>query len=228
MGDNMQFKEIVHWAYDMPQNYHALDDCFMNNLGAPVVRSGAEPFKSYYSCEWSYHGYHMIDPSRSMAEMVLERIKFKANERGGWPACDMLGRLMVDLGLAWDTVTKADALAFWTLFPAGTADYMADSYMKYSQYQQRNVTVLRVINNPFFYKDANAPERRLVEIAEVGGFRFALDRACCIAQPSVLAKELALLNYGCNEPCKVDAVAEGLTTEIAEVLDDWGLAPTRS
>ena len=228
MGDNMQFKEIVHWAYDMPQNYHALDDCFMNNLGAPVVRSGAEPFKSYYSCEWSYHGYNIIDPSRSMAEMVLERVKFKANDRGGWPACDMLGRLMVDLGLAWDTVTKADALAFWTLFPAGTADFMADSYMKYSQYQQRNVTVLRVINNPFFYKDANAPERRLVEIAEVSGFRIALDRACYIAQPSVLAKELALLNYGCNEPCKVDVVAEGLTTEIEGVLGDWGLAPARS
>ena len=68
----------------------------------------------------------------------------------------------------------------------------------------------------------------MVEIAAVGGFRFALDRACYIAQPSVLAKELALLNYGCNEPGKVDAVAERLTTEITEVLDDWGLAPTRS
>lgn len=62
----------------------------------------------------------------------------------------------------------------------------------------------------------------------VGGFRFALDRACYIAQPSVLAKELALLNYGCNEPNKVGVVAERLTTEIAEVLDDGGLAPTRN
>ena len=87
---------------------------------------------------------------------------------------------------------------------------------------------MRVLNNPCFYKDANAPERRLVEIASVGGFRFALDRAKHIAPASVLAKELALLNYGCNEPNKVDAIADGLTTEIAEVMDDWGLVPTRS
>ena len=88
--------------------------------------------------------------------------------------------------------------------------------------------VVRVLNNPYFYRDANAPERRLVEIASVGGFRFALDRASYIAPASVLAKELALLNYGCKEPRKLDAVAERLTKEIAEVLDDWGLTPTRS
>ena len=41
----------------------------------------------------------------------------------------------------------------------------------------------------------------------------------------ILAKELALLNFGCNEPDKVDATAERLTAEIAEVLDDWGLVP---
>ena len=83
----------------------------------------------------------------------------------------------------------------------------------------------RVVNNPGFYKDANTPERRLVEIATVGGFRFGLDRASYIAPALVLAKELALLNFGCNEPDKVDATAERLTAEIAEVLDDWGLVP---
>ena len=67
-----------------------------------------------------------------------------------------------------------------------------------------------------------------VEIASLKGFRFALDRANYIAAPVVLAKELALLNYGCNEPGKVEAVAENLPPEIAEVLDDWGLTPTRN
>ena len=100
--------------------------------------------------------------------------------------------------------------------------------MKLRSFNHPHCNAVRVLNNPWFYRDVNAPERRLVEIATVGGFRFALDRACYIAQPSVLAKELALLNYGCNEPGKVDAVAERLTTEIAGVLDDWGLAPTRS
>ena len=223
MGDNMQFKELVHWAYDMPWDYHKLDDCFMTNLEAPVVRSGDIPFKSYYSCEWCYHGYHTIDPSRSIAEMVLERVKFNANESGGWPACDMLARLLLDLGLPWNTVTKADALGFWTMFPVGVADFMADSYMKYSQYQQRNVNVLRVINNPFFYKNKNASDGRLVEIAEDMGFRYALDRAAILPAPEVIAHEIALLNHGMRDEANVAVVSEKLSHMIGEEMVNWGL-----
>lgn len=62
-------------------------------------------------------------------------------------------------------------------------------------------------------------------IAEVNGFRYALDRASFIASPAVLAKELALLNYGCSEPARVSAVAEGLTGSISETMSDWGLEP---
>ena len=65
----------------------------------------------------------------------------------------------------------------------------------------------------------------MVEFAEVNGFHYALDRACMIPAPDVLAKEVAILNYGYNEPTKVPTVTEALTASIAETMDDWGLVP---
>ena len=57
----------------------------------------------------------------------------------------------------------------------------------------------------------------------MNGFRFALDRACFVASPVVLAKELSLLNYGCNEPGRVAESTEELTVTIGEAMSDWGL-----
>ena len=83
-----------------------------------------------------------------------------------------------------------------------------------------------VLNNPFFHKDRNATERRLVEIAEDGGVRFALDRTKFLPAPEILAREIALLNHGFRDTKNVDAVRERLTVSIAETMEDWGLEPT--
>ncbi len=94
-------------------------------------------------------------------------------------------------------------------------------------FNAKHADVVRVLNNPFFYKDRNATERRLVEIAEDNGLRFALDRISVIPTPEVLAREIALLNYGAREPPGViDAVRERLSASIAETMEDWGLIPT--
>ena len=109
------------------------------------------------------------------------------------------------------------------MFPKGLSAFLSLPYMKLTCFNNPHGDVVRVLNNPFFYRDANAPYGRLVEIAEVNGFRFALDRACFVASPVVLAKELSLLNYGCNEPRRVAESAEELTVTIGEAMSDWGL-----
>lgn len=221
-------REIFHTDEEdgICQNYY--DDCMFANLDAPVVRSGGEPFKSYYSVEEGCYCNSAIDPSRSFVETVLKAMDERCSESNNWPACDAICVLLFDLGFDLVHLTRADIVAFWTMFPKGVSDFLSLPYLRLRCFNNPHGDVVRVLNNPCFYKDTNAPERRLVEIATVGGFRFALDRASYIAPASVLAKELALLNYGCNEPNKVDAIADGLTTEIAEVMDDWGLVPTRS
>ena len=220
-------REIIHTDYDgRPCPCPAYgDDCTLGNLGAPIVRSGGEPFKSYYAVEWGYYCHSEIDPSRSFVETMVKAMDEQCSESNNWPACDAILVLLGDLGFDLDHLTRADIVAFWTMFPKGLSEFLALPYLRFQNFNNPHGDVVRVLNNPGFYKEANAPERRLVEIATVGGFRFALDRASHIAPAPVLAKELAMLNYGCNEPDKVDAIADGLTTEIAEVLDDWGLVP---
>ena len=85
---------------------------------------------------------------------------------------------------------------------------------------------VRVLNNPFFYQDPSANERRLVEIAEDNGLRFALDRTVVLPPPNVLAREIALLNHGFRGSRNVESVSERLTASIAETMEDWGLEPT--
>ena len=87
--------------------------------------------------------------------------------------------------------------------------------------------IVRVLNNPFFHKDRNATERRLVEIAEDCGMRFALDRAKFLPAPEILAREIALLNHGFRDTKNMDAVREKLTVSIAETMEDWDLIPTK-
>lgn len=218
-------REIIHTDYTGKPCPTCDDDCMLDNLDAPIVRSGGEPFKSYYSVEWAYYCSSAIDPSRSFVETMLKVMDEQCSESNNWPASDAICVLLRDLGIDLDHLTKADIVAFWTIFPKGLSEFLSLPYLRFQDFNNSHGTVVRVLNNPFFYQDANAPERRLVEIARVGGFRFGLDRANYIAPAPVLAKELALLNFGCNEPDKVDATAERLTAEIAEVLDDWGLVP---
>lgn len=222
-------KEIVHDGYDMLHDVGGdvskIDDCFMSNLDAPIIRSGAEPFKSYYAVEWCYSGYHTIDPSRSFAQMVIERMNMENDVKSHWPAADMFVSLMRDLGFDYHHLTDADLVAFWTMFPIGTADFLSNSFFKRSAYLKSKPETVRVLNNPRFYVDPNPSERRLVEIAETNGFRFALDRAKILPSPNVLANEIILLNYGMTSPELVDVKTEALTATIAEAMDDWGLIP---
>lgn len=221
------YDEIVHWGYDMPDDYREIEDCFLSNLEAPVVRFAGRTFKSYYAVEWCYFGYHIIDPTRSLARMVARCV-----EKAGispWPQCDFLHTLMTDLGFNpfGGCVTLADRAAFWTMFPGVMYDFLADSYVSefVRFYPKPDHSVFRVINNPFFYRDAHASEKRLVVLAEHEGIHYALDLIKFMPSPEALANEIAWLNHGWEKPGLVPSVRQALTKPIAEVMSDWGLLP---
>lgn len=66
----------------------------------------------------------------------------------------------------------SDQVAFWTMFPDGVAEALAYRW-KEPGLLPKHGDAVRVLNNPFFHKDPNANERRLVKIAEDNGLRFA-------------------------------------------------------
>jgi hypothetical protein len=216
-------REIVRRSPGMPQDVRQIEDCFLNNLGAPVVRAGGEPFKSYYSRECCDHGYHVVDPSRSIAAEVIRCMNDENDATSHWPACDIIGTLMLDLGFAGAEAPRADLLSFATMFPVGTGASMADSHLHWECYRARPGDALLVLNNPFFYRSPNVSDNRLVEIAEVNGLRYALDRTCYLPSPSVIANELALLNCGYATPERVAAIASNLVDSISAAMSGVGL-----
>jgi hypothetical protein len=226
---DVQMREIIHDAYEMLHDVQGdisrIDYCFVSNLEAPIGRTGAEPFKSYYPIEWAYFGYNIIDPSRSFAQIMIDRMKMENDAVSHWPAADIFVRLIHDLGFNYHDLTRADLIAFWTMFPVETADFLAHSYFKRVLLLTSYPDAVRVLNNPWFYNDSSSSERRLVEIAEVNGFRFALDRSKFLPEPDVVAKEIALLNHGVRNPERVDEVTISLTSSIAATMEDWGLVP---
>ena len=221
-------REIIHTDYDgKPLNPAAFDedDCMLDNLNAPVIRSGDEPFKSYYAVEWAYNCFSAIDPSRSFVETLVKAMDERCSAENNWPTSDAIHVLLRDLGILNQKLTRADVVAFWTMFPKGLSAFLSLPYMKLTCFNNPHGDVVRVLNNPFFYRDANAPYGRLVEIAEVNGFRFALDRSKFLPEPDVVAKEIALLNHGVRNPERVDEVTISLTSSIAATMEDWGLVP---
>ena len=221
-------REIVRRSPGMPQDVRQIENCYLNNLDAPVVRTGGEPFKSYYSRECCDHGYHVVDPSRSIATEVIRCMNDDNDATSHWPACDVIGTLMRDLDFAGAEATRADLLAFAAMFPFGTGAFMADSYLHWECYRARPGDALLVLNNPFFYRPPNVSDNRLVEVAEVRGRRYALDRTCYLPSLSVIANELALLNYGYAEPERVVAIASHLVDLIPEAMSVLGLAANLS
>ena len=221
-------KTVFHCGYDGKPIEEWYDDCVFDNLSAPRVREGGEPFKSCYDIEWSYHVCNLVDPSRSIAKEVVELLGMDHNESSWWPVCDWLFQLCLDFGLDPHQPSRTDRLAFLSMFPIGAADCFADSYMKRTGFLDRHRNIALVLNNPFFYADKNATERRLVEIAEDDGFLFALDRTKVLPSPQVLADEIAWMNHGVQQPEAVIPLAKRLAPAIAEAMDNWGLIPSAS
>ena len=137
----------------------------------------------------------------------------------------MLAHLASALGIVFNRPSPESDIAFWTMFPDGVAEALANRW-KEPNLLAKHANAIRVLNNPFFHKDPNANERRLVEIAEDGGLRFALDRVAVLPRPDVLAREIALLNHGLRDPENVEPVRSKLAASIAETMSDWGLEPT--
>ena len=128
-------REIVRRSPGMPQDVRQIEDCFLSNLDAPVVRAGSEPFKSFYSRECCDHGYHVVDPSRSVATEVVRCMTDENDATSHWPACDVIGTLMLDLGFAGANASRADLLSFVTMFPVGTGEFIADSCLRWERYR---------------------------------------------------------------------------------------------
>ena len=123
-------REIIHTDEEGSPCTNDYDDCMFANLDAPVVRSGGEPFKSYYSVEEGYYCYSAIDPSRSLVETVLKAIDERSSESNNWPACDAICVLLFDLGFDIVHLTRADIVAFWTMFPKGVSDFLSLPYLR--------------------------------------------------------------------------------------------------
>ena len=219
-------KVNFYHGYDGGNDERQYGDPEVDNRTQPMIRKGSEPFKSCYDLEWCYHVCHVIDPSRSFVIPVLNMMDWKRTGVS-WSVCDMLYVLISDMGIDGRNLSRENIVAFWTMFPGAVAEALSESVANDESLLERYGDVVRVLNNPFFYKDRNATERRLVEIAEDNGLHFALDRISVIPSPEVLAREIALLNYGAREPPDViDAVREKLSASIAETMEDWGLIPT--
>jgi hypothetical protein len=219
-------KVFVYPSYDSPPDEAAYDDCILDNRREPVIRKGGELFKTCYPVEWSCFVHHVIDPSRSLAAPVVDWLKNPHDKQTMWPIYDYLSQLLYDLGCRGRPPARTALLFFHTVFPDGTAECLAKSYGKNRHYLEKHADAVRVLNNPWFHKDRNANERRLVEIAEDNGLRFALDRIDPIPPPDVLAREIALLNHGLRDPENVEPVRARLAASIAETMSDWGLVPT--
>lgn len=201
------------------------DDCVLDNRSEPVVRRGGEPFKNCYDIEEGAHRSHIVDPSRSLAKPIIDLLNGCIKEPH-WDECDCLSVLIADMDIKREHPLREDVVAFWTIFPDGVAEALSNCYMKDCCYNNKHPAIVRVLNNPFFYKSPNSNERRLAEIAEDSGLRFALDRIAAIPDPNTLAHEIALLNHGVRKsPSIVQSVREILSASIAETMSNLGLMP---
>ncbi len=217
-------KVIFHHGYD-GSDERQYDEPDLDNRLEPIIRKGGDLFLNRFEIEESMWRSHLVDPSRSLVSPVLERMDWGEGEPN-WAVCDCLSVLIADMGIErWHPVLS-DQVAFWTMFPDGVAEALSNCYMKDCSLLAKHGDVVRVLNNPFFHKDPNANERRLVEIAEDNGLRFALDRIAVIPPPETLAREIALLNHGLRDPGNVEPVRARLAASIAETMSDWGLEPT--
>jgi len=218
-------KVIFHHGYDAndgEQSYGAAD---LVNLEEPIIRKGGIPFRNCYEIEEYCYREHIIDPSRSLVIPVLKLLDGNV-WNPHWGVCRVLSVLIADMDVDSWNPSLGDIIAFWTMFPDCVAEALSNCYMKDCSLLAKHADVVRVLNNPFFYKDPNANERRLVEIAEDNGLRFALDRISVIPPPETLAREIALLNHGIRDPENVESVRALLAASIAETMSDWGLEPT--
>ena len=217
-------KVNFYHGYDGGDDERQYGDPDFDNRLEPIIRTGGDPFKSCYDIEWCYHVCHVIDPARSLAASVINLMDGNYRDPH-WDICDILSVLIVDMGINRRHLSSKDAIAFWTMFPDGVAEALANRW-SWSGLLAKHGDAVRVLNNPFFHKDPNANERRLVEIAEDNGLRFALDRISVIPPPETLAREIALLNHGLRDPGNIEPVRARLAASIAETMSDWGLEPT--
>ncbi len=218
-------KQFVHYGYDLNPgvDVQEIDDCIFDNTREPIVRAGDEPFVSYYPIEWCYNVCSRVDPSRSLVRLMQVKIDSCSEKKSWWPVCDLLRELLLDLGLDFLHPTDSDLVAFHSIFSFRAAELLSESYMRNSAYLARRPGTVRVINNPFFHKDRNASERRLVEICEWNGLRYSIDRTKPLVEPMVMADEIMLLNDKDLEDVKVLWQRNLLWSSIKSVLMDSGL-----
>lgn len=218
-------RQFIHYGYDLKPgvDVREIDDCIFDNMEESVVRAGDEPFVSYHPIEWCYNVCSRVDPSRSLARVLQVEIDRCHEKTSWWPVCDLLQELLLDMGFDFLHPSDADLVAFHSIFPFRAAECLAESYMKNAAYLVRRPGIVRVVNNPFFHSDRNASDRRLVEIGEWNGLRYAVDRTKVHVEPMVLADEIMLLNDMDLEDVKVLWKRNLLWSSIKDVLTDNGL-----
>ncbi len=214
--------------YSLPP-VEEITECFMTNYNAPKIREGWGRFKSCYEVEWYYCGYHYIDTARSLVGMLEEiTLDGRRDSSSRWPACDCVGQLVSDLRFTErrkTPPTKAEEMMYTTILPVGLSEFLRHSYIACSLPERVHTTEPRVINNPLFYQDRNAPMGRLVEIAGEHGRIWALDRAKPIPTPEVLADEIASLCYALTNPKRLPVARAILLETITEQMDLYALTP---
>ena len=218
---NVNFNHV----YDTNAGKQSYGAAALVNLEEPIIRKGGVPFRNCYEIEEYCYREHIIDPSRSLVIPILKLLDGNV-WNPHWGVCRVLSVLIADMDVDSWNPSLGDIIAFWTMFPDCVAEALSNCYAKKFGLLAKHGDVVRVLNTPFFHKDPNANERRLVEIAEDNGLRFALDRIAVIPPPETLAREIALLNHGLRDSENVEPVRARLAASIAETMSDWGLEPT--
>ena len=206
---------INHIETDTNPTFWDADDKWMDNRNEPVVRIGGEVYESHYESDCHLETY-IADPRRSFVKpLYLELDKWV--DGAGWLA-DFLACFLLDLGFDLVHPTKAMIVAFWTMFPRFLSFVEFKRWMGHSAYNNQVKEMPRVINNPFFYSDSNAAETRLLEIAQDGGFTYAIDLAKESASAETLAREIARLNHIHEGDAAVESAYGIILPQVADVL----------
>ena len=202
---------------DADPNPWDMEGKWIDNREEPIVRIGGEVFECRFNPECGAESF-ICDPRRSLVRPVFNALQQYAP--GRFETADFLFYLMMALGFDLKNLDYATMMAFQSMFPRVASEHLWLSYKKIGNFNKCHADAMRVINNPFFYLEANAGEKRLLEIAEDCGLRFAVDLACAIPSVENLAKEIVLLNRIAEGADSMSDTYENLVQTIGNILGD--------
>lgn len=186
---------------------------WMDNSAEDIVRIGGKPSVVVFSPEATEERF-TLDPRRSVAlpiQATISRADIPA-----WRIADFLYCLVHQFGVASERPNVADAVAFRTIFPIGTAEALSKLRPTTPRVLGECRDIPRVVNNPHFHSLPNASSARLLNVTEYGGSLYAVDLAAEIPSARAISREIAALHH--SDPRTVAEVSARLLPGISDAL----------